>query len=385
MRTYKTFATLCLGSLLALLPACQKSAEDFDSMAFNANSSQIDNLLLKGTAEAEGKLLTQLAQPVGKTCRITYYVTPSLLDQYRAIYKPTEPVEVLPNEYFDLPDPVSVVPQGGIQGSEVKVLFKNLTGLDRSKVYVLPFRASSSDIELLSSQSVHYFVLKGAALINTVASGKENFFTFLNTASHPKLSGMTAMTIEALVRVEKFGRLISTIMGREGNFLLRSGDAGIPQNQLQLATSNGNITDASWTLEPGKWTHIAMTIDAANSQVTLYLNGIKKGGTYRCPVSMINWDNTGDRGFYIGYSYANDRYLDGDISECRVWDRVLSADEIQSKDHFYSVDPASPGLVAYWKFDEGEGSTIKDATANRYHLRANASVKWTEVELPAKK
>lgn len=384
MYNYKTLATLCLGSLLALLPACQKDAEDFDSLAFNANSTQVDNLLLKGTDTAEGTLLTQLAQPIDKTCHITYTIAPALLDHYRAVYKPTESVEVLSADFYDFPNAVSIIPQGGVQGSAVMVQFKHLSQLDRSKVYLLPVQASSSDIQLLGSQSVHFFVLKGAALINTVASGKENFFTFQNTSDHPELNGLTQMTIEALVRVDKFGRLISTIMGREGAFLLRAGDAGIPDNQLQLATSLGNVTDAAWTLDAGKWTHIAMTIDANSGDVNLYLNGVKKGATHRCPVSMINWDQTGDRGFYIGYSYAGDRYLDGDFSECRVWKRVLSAEEIQSKDHFYQVDPASEGLVAYWKFDEGEGSIIKDATANRYHLRSGASVKWSEVELPAK-
>lgn len=384
MYIYQRFALLSLGGLLTLLPACQKSAEDFEPMAFNANSSQLDNLLLKGDAEAEGTLQTQLAQPVQKACRVIYFVTPSLLEHYRAVYKPTEPVEVLGTEYFDLPSAESLIPQGGVKGSEVKVLFKNLNALDRDKVYILPLRASSPDIALLESQATHFFVLKGAALINVVAGGKENYFTFHNTTSHSELNGLTQMTIEALVRVDKFGRLISTIMGREGNFLLRVGDAGVPDNQLQLATSNGNITDPAWTLQPGRWTHIAMTIDATASRVSLYLDGVKKGRDYRCPVSLINWDNMGDRGFYIGYSYNGERYLDGDFAECRIWKRVLSAEEIQSKDHFYSVDPASEGLVAYWKFNEGQGAIIKDATANRYDLRAHTAVKWTEVELPAK-
>lgn len=352
-------------------------------MAFNANSTQVDNLLLKGAPEAEGTLLTQLAQPAEKTCRITYYPTPSLLEQYKAIYKPTKPVEVLSKEYYDLPDGVSIVQQGGVKGSPVKVLFKNLTNLDREKVYILPFHASSSDIQLLESQATHYFVLKGAALINTVASGKENYFGIANGANYPKLNGLTQMTAEALIKVNKFGRLISTIMGIEGAFLLRIGDAGVPDNQLQVATSFGNLTDAAWVIPTGRWVHVAMTLDG--SELNVYIDGVKKGSTKHSSVSYVNWDARGDRGFYIGYSYENNRYLDGDFSECRVWNRALSQEEIQSKDHFYSVDPASEGLVAYWKFNEGEGNVIKDATANHYHLRAASAVTWSDVELPAKR
>ncbi|GLL55308.1 hypothetical protein KUBF_29700 [Bacteroides finegoldii] len=37
------------------------------------------------------------------------------------------------------------------------------------------------------------------------------------------------------------------------------------------------------------------------------------------------------RGFWIGYSYEAARYLDGDICECRIWNRVLTAEEIQAR------------------------------------------------------
>ena len=57
------------------------------------------------------------------------------------------------------------------------------------------------------------------------------------------------------------------------------------------------------------------------------------------------------------------------ICECRIWNRVLTAEEIQAKNHFYYVDPKSEGLVAYWKFDEGQGVSITDY-ANENNLTA---------------
>ena len=52
--------------------------------------------------------------------------------------------------------------------------------------------------------------------------------------------------------------------------------------------------------------------------------------------------------FYLGRSYANNRDFCGLMSEVRVWNRALSAAEINAENHFYTVDPNSEGLVAYW-------------------------------------
>ena len=51
--------------------------------------------------------------------------------------------------------------------------------------------------------------------------------------------------------------------------------------------------------------------------------------------------------------------------------------------HFYYVDPKSEGLVAYWKFDEGQGVSITDY-ANENNLTANKDLIWKPLELPEK-
>ncbi|GLL55309.1 hypothetical protein KUBF_29710 [Bacteroides finegoldii] len=53
------------------------------------------------------------------------------------------------------------------------------------------------------------------------------------------------------------------------------------------------------------------------------------------------------------------------------------------KNHFYYVDPKSEGLVAYWKFDEGQGVSITDY-ANENNLTANKDLTWKPLELPEK-
>ena len=85
------------------------------------------------------------------------------------------------------------------------------------------------------------------------------------------------------------------------------------------------------------------------------------------------------------------------MTEIRIWNKVLTEEEINAPDHFYTVDPKSEGLYSYWKFTEGQGSTIEDATGNGNKLygetyvrkqgndnKGDEGIKWVEVALPDK-
>lgn len=62
----------------------------------------------------------------------------------------------------------------------------------------------------------------------------------------------------------------------------------------------------------------------------------------------------------------------------------MTQDEINGKDHFYQVEPDAAGLVSYWKFDEGVGTSITDYTGNGNNATAVEAITWNAVELPVK-
>lgn len=271
----------------------------------------------------------------------------------------------------------------------MKINFSNLTDLDTELVYVLPVTVSGN-IPILDSRSTVYYVFKGAALINVVANIKENN-AYVDWKNATDFRAMTTFTAEALVYPYSFDHMISTLMGIEGKFLLRYGDAGIDHNQLQIATSAGNYTSEDLKLPTNTWTHIAFTYDANTNFIQVYYNGKKVFSTNIAPIGPVDWgvahsdeSNGKPRCFWIGYSYDNDRYLDANISECRIWNRVLTSEEINSKNHFYYVEPTSQGLIAYWKFDEGGGTNIKDYSINGNDATASNTLTWNKVELPIK-
>jgi hypothetical protein len=70
------------------------------------------------------------------------------------------------------------------------------------------------------------------------------------------------------------------------------------------------------------------------------------------------------------------------MSEVRIWNRCLSEDEINADAHFYTVDPNSEGLAAYWKMDDGAGTIIKDYSPNGNDLTLEKATTWPKVSLP---
>lgn len=120
-------------------------------------------------------------------------------------------------------------------------------------------------------------------------------------------------------------------------------------------------------MKTGRWTHIAVTYDSDTHEVNVYIDGVKKtpqtfarfAGRRGLGTLLCHRDRNA-RSFWIGYSYEDARYLDGDISEVRVWNKVLAERISTGKNHFYKLyDPELNGnLVAYWKFNEGGGATV---------------------------
>ena len=374
--------SLCLSFVFAMCcligAGCQKDMENFDNKVFISNET-VETLLLKGADTGEGIVQTAIAQREQTNVEVVYKADLSLVDQYNRIFN--DKAVPLPETCYEIKQPKSTIAIGGVKGNDVVVHFKELSSLNRDWVYVLPVTVGSTNLDVLSSARTRYFVIKGAALVNVVANIKNNKLSLV-PGSGDALNNLSKMTAEALIRVDKFGKLISTIMGIEGRFLIRIGDAGLPDNQIQLATSSGNVTDPGWTVNTNEWTHVALTFDSSNRSVELYINGVKKGGSKSTRYgSTVNWGNSS---FWVGYSYEDGRFLDGDICECRVWNRILTQEEIQAKDHFYTVSPEAEGLVAYWKFDEGAGVVVKDHTKNGNNIVSSKPLTWKAIELPAK-
>lgn len=367
--------------------SCQDDTENFDNSVYAPTETPVTTVNVKpGMDSYTGTVSASLSKREGTDVSVTFAADPAKVAQYNALF--TQNYSELPSKYFRIPNATTTIPAGGDSTGDVEVEFINLDNLDVSKTYVLPV-SMSSPVGTLANNT-YYFVVKEASIVSVTADMTENYAVFVSGEEAPELGAMNEITVQALLYPYDFPHQLSTIMGIEGKFLLRIGDSPIPANQLQLATSNGNVTDAAWTFDTNKWTELTFTYSCATGETKVYFNGIQKGSTQIGGFAgPINWNTAsgditdGPRGFYVGYSYDGGRFFNGEMAELRVWNRILTDEEIKTPYQAYSVDPDSHGLVAYWKLDEGAGNVFHDY-ANGYDLKCNVTPNWIPVSLPQK-
>lgn len=117
------------------------------------------------------------------------------------------------------------------------------------------------------------------------------------------------------------------------------------------------------------WYHVAVTYDAATTTMKLYKNGTQVGTT-----------NTGVPNYSSGNAVRLGAFVDGsnllkgNMDEARIWNRALSQTDIASKINCELLTPASqPGLVAYYKFNQGFDAATNTTIANLADASANTN------------
>lgn len=158
---------------------------------------------------------------------------------------------------------------------------------------------------------------------------------------------------------EQISRLCSwTSKSEARSLMLRFGENGQDINSLQLVTPGGNLISTK-RFETGVWYTLSMTFDG--STFRFYVDGQRDGEV------GADCSNTFQR-FELGMSWENypsKQYFNGRVAEIRVWDRALSASEIQLG--LCGVDTQSEGLRAYWKMNDSD-HIFRDATGNGYDM-----------------
>jgi len=145
------------------------------------------------------------------------------------------------------------------------------------------------------------------------------------------------------------------------------------RNGLNAASFEWNIGDGeaisafppSGKIELGKWYHVAFTF--GNGVIQIYIDGISMAKmdvarkTIECSDGYV-WRGAGTNG---GYGFPPSRNATM-TSELRIWSVVRTQEQIQ--ENMYGVNPKTPGLLGYWKMNDGSGSAVKDyaGTAHGY-------------------
>ena len=398
------------------LVGCSKQDGSFENKMFikaDSYRSEVRVATDEGVKTLKRNLSVAIAQPLENDIDVKVVKSPELLETYRkAWYEPT--AELLPDENCNLEGLSTVLRGGDVASKDIELTFTGLDKLDYSKVYVLPVTIVSDGVAVLERAKTMYYVVKEASLVNYVADLKSNR-SWPVWDNWDKVKNLETFTMEALINCHAFNNesKILTVMGVEDHFLVRIGDVTIPANQIQIAcaykdveggsTLRADLTDPSLQLKVDRWYHLAVTFNKGYIQV--YLDGRLRAekdltniGTVvrdgvQIPIEFKAVDFSAPhsdesdgkpRCFWIGYSYDSKRCLDGMIAEARLWNKVLSAEEINAPNHFYKLYPSdiNESLLAYWKFDDAAGKAVKDYSIYGNNLSSNHDILWRPVSLP---
>ena len=407
-------------AVLALLVSCNRFEpvdHVFDNCAYldvSATSQTQAATFGNRVSSLEKHLCVALSYPSDKDVKATISVDASLTDAFNHRYGTD--YQLLPDAYLDF-SPVSVTIEAGKVNSEkVSIGFKNLMGqgedqtgaMETDKTYLLPVKLSSEDISTMDGSSVAYYLVKRSSAITVAAQLTDNWIEFplMDTPGEvaDAYNGLTALTYEALVNVDRFDLNnkdgvcnISTVMGVEQYLLLRIGDANFERQCLQFdGSGNGSQfgklpskSDPAKKLYSGSWYHVACTYDQNERVARIYVNGklideVKEAGVAgptadnKITLAMRALGMPEAYQFFIGKSYNDFRPLQGKIAEARVWRVARTGDEIWKNMYRIENPKDQKDLIGYWKFNDGEGNVVKDYSWVGNHGKAVGDIIWPD-------
>ncbi len=143
--------------------------------------------------------------------------------------------------------------------------------------------------------------------------------------------------------------------------IVKEGDAASEsvQNIIEFAVGKGTGADyfravSTIKITDTNWHHIVGTANRHGSAI-VYIDGVNRGST---DISSVIADLTAPNGTAIGNNNGGGFYLTGYMDDVRIYNRVLTADEIAA---LYNLGASNKidkpmtitesGLVGYWTFD----------------------------------
>jgi len=204
-----------------------------------------------------------------------------------------------------------------------------------------------------------FFQLKAQVPGKGLVFDGDDDYVNVNTTTSDELNPAESLTLECWVYLNEIpsGTHNPHLISRFNCYSLTVGANGFATAYIQNDEGDWFSEAGTTSIATHKWYHLAATYDGSNLRV--FVNGEQEGITTAYDTMARTTLN-----FRIGArnAYVTTTNTSGIIDEARVWDIPRSQSEIRASMN-RTIPGNTPGLVGYWRFDEGAGTNADCETS----------------------
>lgn len=358
-------AGMALGALL--LTGCNDAEYDtLSNQAYILQTNTNANSSLKLTVGAEVATTTlnvRLSDVANVESRYRLIYDTAVVNEYNRLNE--TPYASLPQESFSLSSEETTIEAGASVSTPITLTVPPYSEALKAsgKKYAIGFRLenTSGNASVLPSGSKIVYILDQVVIQPVVVLDQSHYVSQDLVKNYPLTEWTVEMNINKHVLYTEVGRGNNQAIFGAGpdEIYIRFGDAPIEGNRLQIKTQGTQMNSLALFNEH-TWYHLAFV--CTGTKLYLYVNG-QLDNSMDLPGKTTNVNS-------INICSPSTYWLGNAMySEVRFWQRARSQAEIAN--NMYACDPTTPGLITYYKMNEGEGYSFRDASGNGNNAETN--------------
>lgn len=358
-------AGMALGALL--LTGCNDAEYDtLSNQAYILQTNTNANSSLKLTVGAEVATTTlnvRLSDVANVESRYRLVYDTAVVNEYNRLNE--TPYASLPQESFSLSSEETTIEAGASVSTPITLTVPPYSEALKAsgKKYAIGFRLenTSGNASVLPSGSKIVYILDQVVIQPVVVLDQSHYVSQNLVKNYPLTEWTVEMNINKHILYTEVGRGNNQAIFGAGpdEIYIRFGDAPIEGNRLQIKTQGTQMNSLALFNEH-TWYHLAFV--CTGTKLYLYVNG-QLDNSMDLPGKTTNVNS-------INICSPSTYWLGNAMySEVRFWQRARSQAEIAN--NMYACDPTTPGLIIYYKMNEGEGYSFRDASGNGNNAETN--------------